>query len=248
MTESNRRVAVVGNGTIYAGPALALALARRGHDLVVGDPNGELLAELEAAGATVEAVEGVADLSDPEAAPALAAAAIARFGRIDAAVAFSGVIVTGRFLNSTIDDLRKVERTCIEAPYHFLKAMVAPMVEAGDGQVLLITSASGARPTPGAPLYSAARAAASMLARNVAGEVARHGVQVNAVGTNFMDFPGFLEASGATDPEVRRKIEAQVPMGRLGTMDEFASFCMAFVDGSSRFTTGQFVSYAGGWA
>ena len=41
-----------------------------------------------------------------------------------------------------------------------------------------------------------------MLARNVAGEVARNGVQVNAVGTNFMDFPEFLRASGADDPEV----------------------------------------------
>jgi 3-oxoacyl-[acyl-carrier protein] reductase len=122
------------------------------------------------------------------------------------------------------------------------------MVEQGDGQVLLITSAAGARPTPGAPLYSAARAGATMLARNVAGEVARNGVQVNVVGTNFMDFPEFLAASGASDPEVRAKLEAQVPLGRLGTMEEFAAFCMAFVDGSSRFTTGQAVAYAGGWA
>jgi NAD(P)-dependent dehydrogenase (short-subunit alcohol dehydrogenase family) len=122
------------------------------------------------------------------------------------------------------------------------------MVEAGSGQVLVITSASAARPTPGAPLYSSARAGATMLARNVAAEVASTGVQVNAVGTNFMDFPGFITASRADDPERRAKIEAQVPMGRLGTMDEFASFCMPFVDGTSRFTTGQFVAYAGGWA
>jgi 3-oxoacyl-[acyl-carrier protein] reductase len=87
-----------------------------------------------------------------------------------------------------------------------------------------------------------------MLARNVAAEVARNGVQVNAVGTNFMDFPEFLAASGATDPEVRARLEAEVPLRRLGTMDEFAAFCMAFIDGSSRFTTGQAVAYAGGWA
>jgi 3-oxoacyl-[acyl-carrier protein] reductase len=122
------------------------------------------------------------------------------------------------------------------------------MVARGAGQVLLITSAAAARPTPGAPLYSAARAGATMLARNVAAEVARHGVQVNAVGTNFMDFPEFLRATGATDPDVRSRIEAQVPLGRLGTMEEFAAFCLPFVDGSSRFTTGQFVAYAGGWA
>jgi 3-oxoacyl-[acyl-carrier protein] reductase len=122
------------------------------------------------------------------------------------------------------------------------------MVEAGVGQVLVITSASAARPTPGAPLYSAARAGATMLVKNVALEMARHHVQVNAVGTNFMDFPEFLKASGATDPEVRKKIEAQVPLGRLGTLDEFASFCMPYLDGTSRFATGQFVAFAGGWA
>jgi len=247
MTET-RRIAIVGDAGNYVGPELARHLGARGHDLVLGDPDESLVAELEAGGSQVEVVERVRNLTRPESAPALVAAALARFGRIDAAVAFSGQIVTGRFTNSTIDDLRSVVSGCIEGPYHFLKAVVDPMIEQGDGQILLVTSASAARPTPGAPLYSAARAGATMLARNVAGEVARNGVQVNAVGTNFMDFPEFLAASGATDPEVRAKIEAQVPLGRLGTMAEFASFCMPFLDGSSRFTTGQFVAYAGGWA
>jgi 3-oxoacyl-[acyl-carrier protein] reductase len=87
-----------------------------------------------------------------------------------------------------------------------------------------------------------------MLVRNVAGEVARTGVQVNAVGTNFMDFPEFLRANRAEDAEGRARVEAMVPMRRLGTMEEFAHFCAPFVDGTSRFTTGQFVAYAGGWA
>ncbi|MDZ7678625.1 MAG: SDR family NAD(P)-dependent oxidoreductase [Acidimicrobiales bacterium] len=93
------------------------------------------------------------------------------------------------------------------------------MVGQGDGQVLVFTSATGARPTPGAPLYSSARAGANMLVRNVAAEVADRNVQVNAVGTNFIDFPAFLRASRAEDP-----------------------------DGRSRFATGQFVAFAGGWA
>jgi 3-oxoacyl-[acyl-carrier protein] reductase len=63
-----------------------------------------------------------------------------------------------------------------------------------------------------------------------------------------MDFPEFRKAAGADDPERRKFIESQVPMGRLGTMEEFAAFCMAFLDGSSQFTTGQYVAYAGGWA
>ena len=248
MTEATRRVAVVGDAGFYVGPELARHLAARGHDLVLGDPTAELVAELEAAGATVVAVPGVCNLARPESAPALIAAAIERFGRVDSAVAFSGQIVTGRFVNSTIEDLTKVVTGCLEAPYHFLKAAVTPMIEQASGQVLMITSAAGARPTPGAPLYSAVRAGATMLVKNVAAEVARNGVQVNAIGTNFMDFPEFLRASGATDPEVRARIEHEVPLRRLGTMQEFASFCMPFIDGSSGFTTGQFVAYAGGWA
>jgi 3-oxoacyl-[acyl-carrier protein] reductase len=248
VTESIRRVALVADAGFYVGPAVARSLAERGHDLVLGDPAPELVEELQASGAAVEVVDGVRNLARPESAPALVAAALARFGRLDSAVAFSGQIVTGRFVNSTLDDLRTVLSGCLEAPYHFLKAVVDPMIEQEQGQVLVITSAAGARPTPGAPLYSSARAAATMLTRNVAGEVARYGVQVNAVGTNFMDFPEFLRASGANDPTVREKLEAQVPLGRLGTMEEFASFCMPFVDGTSRFTTGQFVAYAGGWA
>jgi 3-oxoacyl-[acyl-carrier protein] reductase len=244
---AERRVALVADAGFYVGPALARALAARGHDLVLGDPADGLADELEATGVSVESVTGVRNL-DGEAAQKLVEAALARFGKLDSAAAFSGRIITGRFLKSTVEDLQAAVRGCLEAPYHFLRAAVPPMVERGEGQVLVITSASAARPTPGAPLYSAARAGATMLTRNVADEVARNGVQVNAVGTNFMDFPEFLKASGAEDPAVRAKLEAQVPLGRLGTLEEFASFCMPFVDGTSRFTTGQFVAYAGGWA
>lgn len=250
MTEPtvDRRVALVANANFFVGPALAAGLAARGHDLVVGDPADGLVDELEAAGAAVEVVTGVADLADPDTAPALVQAALNRFGRIDAATAFSGRVVTGRFTQSSVDDLHAVTRGCLEAPYRFLRAVVDPMVEAGGGQILLLTSASGARVTPGAPLYSSVRAGANHLVRNVAGEVASHGVQVNAVGTNFMDFPEFLRASGANDPAVREKIEGQVPMHRLGTVDECAALCLGFLDGSCGFVTGQFVAHDGGWS
>ena len=246
MTE--RRVALVAGAGFYVGPSLARVLAARGHDLILGDPDQALVEELGLAGANVEVVNGCRDLSDPTASQRLVDAGLARFGKIDSATAFTGQIVIGRFMNSTVDDLRSVIEGCMVAPYHFMKAVLAPMVERGDGQVLVITSASGARQTPGAPLYSSARAGATHLVRNVAGEVARNGVQVNAVGTNYMDFSEFRRATGADDPAVRAKIEAQVPLGRLGTMDEFGYFCAPFVDGTSRFTTGQFVAYAGGWA
>ncbi|GDX30582.1 2-hydroxycyclohexane-1-carbonyl-CoA dehydrogenase [Actinomycetes bacterium] len=248
MSETAKRVALVGDASFYVGPALARKLARREHNLVLGDPAEGLVDELTALGVEVEAVLGVRNLADPESAQKLVAAARARFGRIDSAAAFSGRVVTGKFLDSTLEDLHSVVQGCLEAPYHFLKAVVPVMVDQGDGQVLVMTSATAARPSRNASLYSSARAGATMMVKNVAAEVARNGVQVNAVGTNFMDFPEFLRASGANDPEIRARIEAAVPLGRLGTIEEFASFCMPFIDGTSKFTTGQFIAYAGGWA
>lgn len=244
---TDRRVAVLSDTAHYVGPALARLLAPT-HDLVVGDPADDLVAELESAGASVAVVTGVRDLARPAATDQLVSAALDTFGRLDAAAAFTGAIVVGRFLRSDVEDLRTVLTGCVEAPYLFLRGVVPAMVERGGGQVLLFTSAAGARPTPGAPLYSSARAAANMLVRNVAAEVVERNVQVNAIGTNFMDFPAFLAANRAADAEGRARVESMVPMGRLGGLDELAHMAMPFIDGTSRFTTGQFLPFAGGWA
>jgi 3-oxoacyl-[acyl-carrier protein] reductase len=245
---TERRVAIIGEANAYSGPGLARELAARGHDLVLGDASPGLVEELAAMGARAVDVTGTNHLLDASGSQRLVDAALSEFGRLDAATTFSGVIVTGRFLNSSIDDFNKAVKGCLEVPYHFLRAVVPVMVERRAGQVLLQTSATGARPARGAPLYSAARAGANMLVRNVAEEVAAAGVQVNAVGTNFMDFPGFLAANGVKTDEDRARVESAVPMKKLGDLDEFARFCAAFLDGSSTFVTGQFVAYAGGWA
>ncbi len=245
---NTRRVALVCDTRSYVGPDLAREFARRGHDVVVGNASDELVGELTALGVAVENVADVRNLANPEAASTLVNAALTRFGRLDAAVAFSGVIIPGKFMTSSLEDLHSLVSGCLEAPYHFLKAAAAPMIEANAGQIVLITSASAARPTPGAALYSSVRAAATMMARNLAMEIAKMGVQVNVLGTNFMDFPEFHAANGTNDPEKRARLEAMVPMRRMGTLAEFAAFAMAFLDGSSQFTTGQFVAYAGGWA
>lgn len=245
---SVRRVAIVANASDYVGPDLARVLASRDHDLVLGDPAPGLVDELEALGSRTWVVDNVKDLAQPTAAPRLVDLAMDAFGRIDSVAFFTGVVVGGSFLESEQDQLETLMNGNITAPYRALRVMLPPLVAAGAGQVLAITSAAGLKVTPGAPLYSATRAAANMLVKNVAAEVAPSGVQVNAVGTNFMDFPGFLRGSGATDPEVRARIESRVPLRRLGGMAEFANFCAVFLDGTSRFQTGQTVGYDGGWS
>ena len=206
MNTPQRRVTVINDGRFYAGPPLARFLAARDHNVVIGDAPSELIASLESAGVQAVSVQGVNSRGNTQGFQQLVTSALEHFGRIDSASMFSGQIITGSILKSTREDLDAVYEGCLVLPYEFLKAVLPVMKVQESGQVLIITSASGARPTPGAPLYSSLRAAASMLARNAASEMAKHGVQVNAVGTNFMDFPEFLRASGATDPDVRKKV------------------------------------------
>ena len=255
-----RPVALLTMATGYVGPALARTLAIRGFDLVLqGAPESgnmvgvetsfaELVPELEALGAAVHAVTDV-DLTTAEGNRALVGSALDRFGRIDSACFVTGQIIVGKFLDMSIEQWERIKRANLDMVFHALQSVLPPMVEAGSGQVVVFTSATGARPEPMVSIYGGTRAGANGIVRAVGLEHAAHGVQVNAVGTNYMDFPGFLKASRAdTDPERRAAIEAQVPMKKLGTMDELAAFTSVLLDGTSRFQTGQFFSFSGGWS
>ena len=257
---TDRRVALITFASGYVGPPLARLLAASGHDLVLHLPepsthlggehegsSGNLIEELTELGASVHDVTDV-DLTTQAGNEAVVRAAIDRFGRLDAACFVTGSIVTGPFLGSSLDQWDMLKRVNLDMVFHALRAALPPMIEGGRGQIVVFTSATGARPEPMVSLYGATRAGANALVRAVGLEHAKSGVTVNAIGTNYMDFPGFIAATGAADPARRAKIEAQVPMRRLGGMDELAEFTAVLLDGRSRFQTGQFFSYSGGWS
>ena len=255
---NERRVALITLSSGYVGPPLARLLAASGHDLVMHLPNDAstmvqgsdptpLVDELAALGAAVEVV-GDVDLRTSEGNQAVVDVALARFGRLDAACFVTGSIITGKFLGSTLAQWEKLKSVNLDMVFHALQAALPPMIAAGRGQIVVFTSATGARPEPMVSLYGATRAGANALVRAVGLEHAKFGVTVNAIGTNYMDFPGFRQATGADDPERRAVIESQVPMRRLGSMEELAEFTAVLLDGRSRFQTGQFFSYSGGWS
>jgi NAD(P)-dependent dehydrogenase (short-subunit alcohol dehydrogenase family) len=254
MTDSTRRVALVAPAGSYVGPELARLLAARGFDLVLAMPGPGLAEELRVLGAAVETVGGEADGSATMGAfpddigNEMVAAALARFGTYHSAFFSSGRIALGKFARMSVDDLRSAFQGNVELPFRFAQAVLPHLVQRGDGQVLVATSATALRPTTSASVYAATRSAATILLQSAALEVAHTGVQLNVVGTNFMDFPEFLRGNRIDTSEDRARVEGLVPMKRLGTMEEFASFCSTFLDGSSRFATAQFFPYAGGWA
>lgn len=240
-----KRVAIISPADGYVGPDLARTLAMRGYHLVLGNVADGLVEECRAVGIEVVVVSD-AHPHDLATGPRLVEAALDAFGTFHSAFFSSGQITVGRFLKTSIDDLRAAVQGNVEAPYAFVQAVLPTLIAQRDGQILVATSATAAKPTPVASLYSGTRAAATMMLQSVGLELADSGVQVNVVGTNFMDFPAFLQGNRAETPEGRARVEAMVPMKRLGGLNEFANFCAVFLDGTSRFQTGQFFSYAGG--
>jgi len=242
-----RRVALVTDASMHLGPDLARELAGRGHDLVIGEPADGLVAELEALGASVETVSEVEDLSEPGSIQMVVRKGLERFGRIDSACVRTGKIEVGPTLGATMETFNSQVAHNLAAVLHAIQAILPPMLEQGSGQVVIVTSGTGDRPALAAPLYSATRAAANMLVRATALDIADSGVTLNAVGTNYLDYPKFREAIGADDPAIREAIERQIPMRRLGQPEEVAHFVAALLDGKSNFQTGQFFALSGGW-
>ena len=247
MNDVDKPVALITMTGDYVGPALAPVLAASGHRLVLHAPHDDLVDSLRADGAEVVVVER-ASLLTAEGNQAVVQAALDAFGRLDAACFVTGQIVLGRFLEAKLEAWERVKTANLDMVFHALQAAIPPMVEAGGGQIVIFTSATGARPEPRVSLYSSTRAGANALVRAVGLEHAKDGLTINAIGTNYMEFSGFLRASGADDPDRRARIEAQVPARRLGTMKELAEFTAVLLDGRSKFQTGQFFSYSGGWS
>jgi 3-oxoacyl-[acyl-carrier protein] reductase len=262
---AERRAALVTVAGSYVGPALCRRLADRGHDLVVHAPAPGHVADLEARGATVEVVGedtvplyGDGSLSTEEGCDLLVGCALQRFGRLDAA-ALSPRSLTppgftrGPFLEASVDDLDSV---CgyLPSTFHALRATIRAMRPAGQGQIVVFTSDAGARPEPGWSIYGAVRAGQSFLVQAVALEHAGDGICINVLGSKNAVYEGFPGAPpgavtdvAATPGPWSAPLEAETPLGRVGTMEELAAFAVVLLDGTSRFQTGQYFSYSGGW-
>lgn len=252
-----RRVALITEAGAYVGPKLAEALARSGHDLALQGAGAELRDRLSVLGARVEAVDDVGPLTDAASCERLVEGVLARFGRIDAAALnprSGGIGFTrGPLLMADLADLQGL---CgyFDSTFHLLRAVIPPMKRQGGGQIVVFTSAAGKRPEADWTLYGAVRAGQSFLVQAAALEHAADGVCINALGSKNVVGPDFpLAPPGAIrDGHIERgawstPLEAETPLGRLGGIDELAAFTAVLLDGRSRFQTGQFFAYSGGW-
>jgi NAD(P)-dependent dehydrogenase (short-subunit alcohol dehydrogenase family) len=248
------RTAVITDAQLNIGPYLAREFARLNYNLVIADVLEGLPEELRKLGAADVVVvpgleqEGPNNESKPGSLQKVVDVAMDKFGGFDSAFIRTALHApAGDILNTDAEGMLEHYQQNFLAAMYGLQALLPPLMEAGAGQVVVQTSATGEKPQPTMMAYSAMRAATGMMCRCAAMTAAPKGVCVNVVGTNFMNYPGFREAAHAEDEAVFAKILKTIPMGRLGETAEAAHLTLSLLDGHNMYTTGNFFPVAGGF-
>jgi 3-oxoacyl-[acyl-carrier protein] reductase len=225
------------------GAAIARALHAQGAAVALSGTRVDALDALAAElGANVHVCP--ADLSDPEAAPALIATAEAALGGVEILVNNAGLTKDGLALRMSDADWAKVLDVDLAAPFRLSRAALKFMLRRKSGRIINIGSVVGSTGNPGQANYAAAKAGLIGLTKALAQEVASRGITVNLIA------PGFI-ATAMTDAltEAQRTALAEkIPLGRLGAPADIAAAAVYLASSEAAWITGATLHINGGMA
>ena len=246
----SERVALVSGGARGIGRAVALALARDGRAVAVGD-----LLEDEAAGVAreIEAAGGRAlavalDVTDSASVAVGVARATATLGPIDVLVNCAGWDEFRPFLETDEPFWRRVIAINYEGCLRTTQAVLGGMMERGWGGIVNISSDAARVGSAHEAVYAGAKAGVIAFTKTVARESARRGVTVNAVCPGPTD-TALLRGMTQSAPDSERLVAAltrAVPMRRLGRPEEVAAAVAFLACEDAGYITGQTLSVSGG--
>lgn len=251
------RVALIAASSKGLGRAVATELGREGARLIICARGESALKDAQEAiaretGASVMAIP--ADLSDDASAAEVVRAGADAFGQIDILVTNAGGPPAGSFEQHDLTTWDAAIRLNFRSALVLTYGVLPGMKERRWGRILNITSIAVKQPVDNLILSNSVRAAVTGFARTLANEIAPYGVTVN----NLM--PGYTrtqrveelaervaEQQGKTVAEIVGGWEAQIPMGRLGSPEEFAAMAAFLVSERASYMTGTSIQVDGGW-
>ncbi|MBM4419080.1 MAG: SDR family oxidoreductase [Chloroflexi bacterium] len=243
------RVAVVTGSSRGIGRAIARGLALEGCRVTVCARNGEdvdaTVRAIRAEGGTVLGV--VADLTSAEGVQGALDATIKAHGPIDILVNNVGGSRGATTWEATDADWETVFALNLTPAIRASRAVVPEMIARRRGAIVFISSIYG-RESGGPVTYNAVKAAELATAKQMARQLAPHGVRVNAVAPGSVVFPGgSWQRRIDVDPEaMRRFVAADLPMGRFGSPEEIASVVTFLCSDRASLVTGACINVDGG--
>ena len=244
------KTALVTGGSRGVGLMIARGLAQAGARVLISSRKEE---QLQAAAAEL-AQEGeceaiVADVSSPEGAAALAAAARERFEKLDILVNNAGATWGAPLEEFPQSGWDRVMHTNVEGIFHLTIALLDPLrAAAGEedpARIINIGSIDGLRvPVTDNFSYSASKSAVHMLTRHLAKRLAAEHITVNAIAPG--PFPSKMTAFMLEEPTAREAVEGMVPLGRLGRGDDAAGLVIFLASRAGSYLTGTVIPLDGG--
>ena len=164
------------------------------------------------------------------------------FGSVDILVNNAGITKDNILLRMKDDEWEDIINTNLSSIYKMSKAVLRAMIKNRSGRIISITSVVGAMGNAGQSNYAAAKAGMIGFTKSLAREVGVRGITVNAIA------PGFIETdmTDSLPDEQKEALASQIPMGRLGTVDEVAKAVLFIAGDGGSYITGQTLHVNGG--
>ena len=228
MGRVDNKVALITGGARGMGAADARMLVNEGAKVVIGDildDEGQALAdELGDAARYIHL-----DVSSADDWTAAVEIALSSFGKLNVLVNNAGIVQVGPLKTLDVARWQKVLDVNLTGPMLGTKAVIGPMIEAGGGSIINVSSIEGLRGAAYVHSYVASKWGLRGLTKSSALELASSNIRVNSI------HPGFIRT-----PMTEHLPEdmVQTPLGRPGTPDEVATFVVFLASDESSFSTG----------
>lgn len=237
--EDTKRVAIVTGAGRGIGKGCAVALARRGIDLVINDRPGspDLAAtadEIRDLGVSCTPME--ADVFSRGGCEQLVADVLAATGRIDILVSNPAFSRRCSFLDYPPEVFEQTLQGTLLSGFHMSQLVARHMVERGrGGKVVFISSVQGELPIANCVAYGAAKAGLNHMTGTIAVELSPHRINVNAIEPGWIDTPG--EHVAFSDDVIQAEGE-KLPWGRLGLPEDIGNAVAFLTSAQADYITG----------